>query len=127
MAPGRWGPWRASLIGSQRLRPAKPRRERASRLNGQLWLLGPTEGPRPSAFDAPVLYSAAVPNNDVTASGAGFSCQAEDVKNLSRAIDELFGLSIKQRAQMGNVGRQWIIENRDYKILAARYIEGVGT
>lgn len=73
----------------------------------------------------PILYGVEAPGNIVEESDAGISCAAESPKELARAIMKMKSLSSKQRAAMGVKGRQWIIKNRDYKKLAAYFLNAV--
>jgi len=73
----------------------------------------------------PVIYAIDAPRDIVSESCAGISCRAEDPHAVSAAIKELYGLSSEQRAKMGQHGRRWIIENRNYKDLAQRFLDSV--
>jgi hypothetical protein len=65
------------------------------------------------------------PGNILEESGADISCAAESPEELAGVIMKMKALSSTQRAQMGAKGREWIIKNRDYKKLAADFINAV--
>ncbi len=73
----------------------------------------------------PIVYAVDVPGNAVELSGAGMTCPAESPEELARTILAMKNLTADQRKAMGEKGRAWIIANRDYKILAARFLEAV--
>ncbi|MBE0638001.1 MAG: glycosyltransferase [Bacteroidales bacterium] len=73
----------------------------------------------------PIIYAIEAPGNIVEESGAGISCAAESPGELSGAIMKMKALTPEERAQMGAKGREWIIKNRDYKKLAADFLEAV--
>ena len=73
----------------------------------------------------PIIYAIEAPGNIVEESGTGISCAAESPKELAGAIMKMKSLPPTQRAQMGANGREWIIKNRDYKKLAAYFLNAV--
>ncbi len=75
----------------------------------------------------PVIYAIDAPGDVVSESGAGISCSAENPESLRKAIETLKKLSFAQRAEMGERGRRWIVANRDYRVLAQRFLDDVVT
>jgi len=73
----------------------------------------------------PIIYAVEAPGNVVAQSGAGISCRAEDSDAINDAIMSLRKLSQEELRTMGLRGREWLIANRDYKILASRFLEHV--
>ncbi|HPR58990.1 MAG TPA: glycosyltransferase family 4 protein, partial [Bacteroidales bacterium] len=73
----------------------------------------------------PIIYAIEAPGNIVEESGAGISCPAEDPEALSQAILTMKNMSKEDRDAMGKKGREWIIKNRDYKKLAADFLNAV--
>ena len=73
----------------------------------------------------PIISAIEAPGNIVEESGAGISCAAESPEELAKAILKMKSLPPAQRAQMGANGREWIIKNRDYKKLAADFLNTV--
>jgi len=73
----------------------------------------------------PIIYAVEAPSNIIELSGSGISCEAENPEALSQAIQKLKNLSVEDRKKMGTLGREWIIKNHDYKILADRFLDNV--
>jgi glycosyltransferase involved in cell wall biosynthesis len=73
----------------------------------------------------PIIYAIEAPGNIVEEIGAGISCAAESPEVLAGAIMKMKNLSPEDRAAMGGKGREWIINNRDYKKLAADFLNAV--
>ncbi len=73
----------------------------------------------------PILYGVEAPGNTVEESGAGISCPAEDPQALSQAILKMAKMSPEELAVMGERGREWVIKNRDYRVLAKKFLESV--
>ncbi|MGH8717872.1 MAG: hypothetical protein ACREV0_02860, partial [Burkholderiales bacterium] len=55
----------------------------------------------------------------------GIVCKASSPEEIAGAIDRLARLSEKERTELGKKGREWVLRNRDYKVLAQRFLEGV--
>ncbi len=73
----------------------------------------------------PILYGVEAPGNTIEESGAGISCPAEDPLALSQAIQSMKSLSHEERETIGKRGREWVIKNRDYRVLARKFLEAV--
>lgn len=73
----------------------------------------------------PIIYAVDAPENTIELSGSGFSCLPEDPEALALAIKKMKNLTQQERDQMGANGRNWVIENRDYKILAKKFLDSV--
>jgi glycosyltransferase involved in cell wall biosynthesis len=73
----------------------------------------------------PILYGVEAPGNSVEESGAGISCPAEDPEALSQAIQFIKSPTPAKREAMSKRGREWVIINRDYRVLAGKYLEAV--
>lgn len=56
-------------------------------------------------------------------SGCGEFVPAADVGALSAALLRLAELPVDRRAAMGEAGRQWLIENRRWSVIAQRYVQ----
>jgi colanic acid biosynthesis glycosyl transferase WcaI len=59
-------------------------------------------------------------------SGAGICIQPESPVQLARAVRRLYADPDERRA-MGLAGREFVTENFDRKVLAARYVELLAT
>ncbi|HNU17796.1 MAG TPA: glycosyltransferase family 4 protein [Saprospiraceae bacterium] len=73
----------------------------------------------------PLIYAIDAPDNVVEESGAGLSCDAEHPEQLCQAMLMLKNLSRERRDEMGARGRSWVIANRDYRMLAQRFLDAV--
>jgi glycosyltransferase involved in cell wall biosynthesis len=61
----------------------------------------------------------------VAESGAGISCPPEDPAAIAAALARLRSLGAEELAAMGRRGLDWIRANRDYGVLARRFLAGV--
>jgi len=73
----------------------------------------------------PILYAIDAPPDVVGEAGAGVSARAEDPQSIAEAIDTLQGFPSAERDAMGRRGRDWVMANRDYRVLAARFIDAI--
>lgn len=73
----------------------------------------------------PIIYAIDAPNNPISESGAGFSCEPENAMEISSAINSLGSMTLKDRIEMGMKGRYWIVNNRDYRVLAEQFLESL--
>lgn len=73
----------------------------------------------------PVIYAIDAPDDPVVASGCGISCQPENVNDIAKAINMLADKTPTEREAMGRRGHDWLIKNREYSILAAKFLEKV--
>jgi glycosyltransferase involved in cell wall biosynthesis len=58
----------------------------------------------------------------INEAGCGSFVPAEDSAALRIEIERYFGLPASDRTAIGQRGRNWILANRDYKLLADRYL-----
>lgn len=70
----------------------------------------------------PVICAIDAPNDPVSESGCGISCQAESSGDIARAIEVIAGMTSAEREEMGQRGYDWLIQNRDYRKLARRFL-----
>lgn len=73
----------------------------------------------------PVIYAIDAPHDPVEESGAGISCEAEDVEAIAKAVDKMSNLPAPERQEMGKLGYEWLLKNRNYSKLARRFLEEV--
>lgn len=73
----------------------------------------------------PILYAIEGPEDIVEASDCGYSCAAQDSAEIARGIRHLYGLEKDELAAAGLKGYDWIKENRDYAVLARRFLDAV--
>lgn len=70
----------------------------------------------------PVIQSQNAGNDLVAEANCGISCPAEDPVACAEAIKKLRDMPIEERKRLGQNGYEHVIENYDYKILAAKYL-----
>ncbi len=73
----------------------------------------------------PIVYAVDAPCDIVAESGAGISCGAENPRAIADAFDKLAGTPGPELAAMGRRGRDWIIANRSYSVLAERFLQAI--
>ena len=81
-------------------------------------------------FDAmmggkPILYAVDAPNDFVKEYACGISVPAEDVEALRKGIETLLNMDTSIREKMGKNGRQAILNNFTYPVLAEKFINGL--
>ena len=70
----------------------------------------------------PVIQAIDAGNNMVKEAGCGISIAPEDPKELVKACEELMVLSKEDLEAMGERGRNFVLLNHDYKVLAKKFI-----
>ena len=81
-------------------------------------------------FDAmmggkPIIYAVDAPNDFAKEYSCGVSVAAEDVEALRESIVSLMDMGEKARKELGNNGRNAILKNFTYDILADKFINGI--
>lgn len=81
-------------------------------------------------FDAmmggkPILYAVEAPNDFAKEYNCGISVPAEDVEELKNGLKELMDMELGEREKMGSNGRDAVINNFTYPVLANKFIEEV--
>lgn len=71
----------------------------------------------------PVIYAIEAPDDPVAESGCGISCQAENAGDIAEAIKQLLSMSKAERTAMGDRGYRWLLNNRNYGLLAKNFID----
>ena len=71
----------------------------------------------------PVIQAVNAGNDAVKDSDCGITVPAEDSEALAKAIIKMMNTSIEERYLMGQKGREYVIKNHDYKVLAQKYLE----
>jgi len=74
----------------------------------------------------PVIYATDAANEAIEHSGAGIICRSGSSEEIKKAILAIYSLPLSRRREVGERGRKWVCRERDYKILAKRFLEGVG-
>jgi len=73
----------------------------------------------------PIVYSVDADNDLVLESGCGISCEAENSAAIADSVLKLMSLSESERYEMGRKGRDYVINNYAYNVLAKRYIDAI--
>ena len=73
----------------------------------------------------PVIHSVDAANDPVAETGCGLSIAPEDSETLSRAVVQMMELSKEERTAMGERGRQYVLANQTYDVLAERFLDGL--
>jgi glycosyltransferase involved in cell wall biosynthesis len=73
----------------------------------------------------PIIYAISAPGDVVAESGAGISCEPEDSDAIYAALIKMRDMGTEARQAMGAQGQKWVIENRDYAVLAKQFLDGV--
>ena len=71
----------------------------------------------------PVIHAVNAGNDPVKDSGCGITVPAEDPFALADAIIKLLNASDEKRSLMGQKGREYVIKNHDYRVLAKKYLD----
>lgn len=77
-------------------------------------------------LELPVVFAVTSGNDPVSEAGCGSTADPRDPKDISRAIDLLANLSKAERQKMGARGKDWVIRNHSYDVLAENYIKLMG-
>jgi glycosyltransferase involved in cell wall biosynthesis len=75
----------------------------------------------------PVVHSVDAANDPVAQAGCGYSIAPEDPESLARAVNGLMESSKEERIAMGERGRQYVLANQTYEVLAERFLDGLRT
>ena len=73
----------------------------------------------------PVIYAVDAPGDVVAEIGAGISCPDGKAASVARALADLYAMSAQARAEMGARGREWVLKERSYPVLARRFLDAV--
>ena len=71
----------------------------------------------------PIIYAIEAGNNPVKEAGCGISVPPEDPEAIADAIRQLAGMSQSERYNMGQRGRDYVLQNHDYRVIARRFLE----
>ncbi|GAB1431763.1 glycosyltransferase family 4 protein [Spirochaetota bacterium] len=72
--------------------------------------------------EKPILASYSGYPSMINEANCGFYVQAEDVFALKKGIEKMMSMSVSERQEMGKRGREWVINNRQFKDLAKEYL-----
>jgi glycosyltransferase involved in cell wall biosynthesis len=70
----------------------------------------------------PIVMSIEAGNNPVAEAGSGFSVEAESPEAVANAVRRILGMPVSERHEMGVAGKNYVLENHEWKNLANRFI-----
>lgn len=70
----------------------------------------------------PVIYAIQSGNDMVAESGCGISIQPEKPQEIVQAVLDLMQLSQEERKGMGQKGKEYVLANHDYRVLAKQFL-----
>jgi glycosyltransferase involved in cell wall biosynthesis len=73
----------------------------------------------------PIIHAIEAGNDLVRESGCGISIPPEDSCAIAEAIKKLMSMPSSEREGIGRRGKEYVIDNHDYKILAKRFLEAI--
>jgi len=71
----------------------------------------------------PIIHAIDAGNDIVSENGCGISIPPEDPEAIAGAVIKLVNMTADERKDMGLKGRDYVIANHDYSVLAKRYLE----
>jgi len=71
----------------------------------------------------PVICDGSTPGNPVAEADCGLVLEKHGPQEIAGAIRMLANMEEPQRNRMGRRGREYVLQNRDYSLLAAEYLE----
>lgn len=75
--------------------------------------------------EKPVIHSIEAGNDLVRASGCGISVAAENPEAVAEGISQLLKLSKAECEEMGRHGRDYVVRNHDYRVLAQKFLAAI--
>jgi glycosyltransferase involved in cell wall biosynthesis len=73
----------------------------------------------------PVIHAVEAGNDPVVESGGGISIPPEDPIAIADAVKKIMDMSEEERNSMGLKGREYVIKNHSYDVLAKQFIEAL--
>lgn len=73
----------------------------------------------------PIIYGVNSRNKEVEEAGCGWIVESENIDMLKKQIIATSSMGSKELAEMGNRGKNWVLQNCDYKVLASKFIESI--
>ena len=70
----------------------------------------------------PIIHSVRAGNDPVSDANCGISIEPENSIAIAKAIEQLANLSVDERVEIGKRGREFVMQNNLYSILAERYL-----
>jgi len=73
----------------------------------------------------PIIHAVEAGNDLVKEVGCGISVPPEDPVAIAEAVKKLLSMAPGEREEMGMRGREYVIKNHDYKVLAQKFLEAI--
>ncbi|MBM7581716.1 glycosyltransferase involved in cell wall biosynthesis [Caldicoprobacter guelmensis] len=73
----------------------------------------------------PVIHAVEAGNDPVVESGCGISIPPEDPIAIAEAVKRIMDMPAEERNAMGLKGREYVLKNHSYNVLAKRFIEAI--
>ncbi len=70
-----------------------------------------------------ILFAINAGNDPVQEAKCGISINAEDSSAIAKSVVRFYGMTKKERNQLGRNGREYVIKNNSYEYLAKKYLE----
>ena len=77
------------------------------------------------ACGRPIVFSCAIEDTAVSASGGGICVPAESPEAIADALVELASMGVAGRNAMGEKGRRWVYQEHSATALAGRFLEAL--
>ena len=71
----------------------------------------------------PIVFCCRAVNNPIADAGAGVTVAPGDIKSLATAMTELSQLPLEKRLVMGQLGREYVSQRHDFRILAKNFAD----
>ena len=73
----------------------------------------------------PIIQAIDAGNNLVAEANCGIYAEAENADAIARAILELKSMSPDQRQKLGQNGKEYVLKNHTYSVLAKKFLEAI--
>jgi glycosyltransferase involved in cell wall biosynthesis len=73
----------------------------------------------------PVIHAIEAGNDLVAESGCGITVPPEDPEAIAGAIEQLRWMTPVERQRMGAKGKEYVLSNHDYRVLACRFLDAM--
>jgi len=70
----------------------------------------------------PIIHAVDAGNDLVAESGCGISVAPEDPAAIAAAVTKLLGMTVIERESLGLLGREFVLQNHDYRVLAQKFL-----
>ena len=71
----------------------------------------------------PVIHAIEAGNDMVADSGCGLTVPPEKPQAIANAVEQLMVMPVEEREAMGARGREYVLANHDYRVLARRFLQ----